>query len=89
MNIYRRGVIDQQTINSCDLCYRFSKDGPDFSFGKLRIRDSRDEPHFPAKRKSLSCQIQMNTLFKNNDGIKRRKFNRNIRKATRVAAVIY
>ena len=36
------GVIAQETINSHDLCYQYSKDGPDILFGKLRIRDSRD-----------------------------------------------
>ena len=46
--IPRSGVIDQETINSHELYYQCSKDGPDFLFGKLRIRDSRDETHFPA-----------------------------------------
>ena len=43
------GVIDQETINPHGLCYQCSKDGLYFLFGKLRIRYSRDEPHFPGK----------------------------------------
>ena len=46
--------------------------------------DYRDEPHFTAKRKVLSGQIQINTLFKNNYEIKRRVYNRNIYKFIRI-----
>ena len=60
-----------------------------FLIGKLSIGDSRDEPNFPAKRKLLSCQIQMNTLFKNNYGRKRGKCNRNIHKDMIIPVVIY
>ena len=31
--------------------YQCSKYGPDFLFGKLKIRDSRDEQQFPRKEK--------------------------------------
>ena len=55
--ITRIGVIDQETINPHDLCYKFSEDGLDFLFGKLRIRDYRDKPYFPAKIELLSSQI--------------------------------
>ena len=44
------------------------KNGPDFLFFKLRIRDSRHEPCFPLKIKLLSNQIETNTLFKNIKG---------------------
>ena len=36
------------------------------------------------QKKSLSCQIKMNTLFKNNYGIKIRKYNMNIHEAMRI-----
>ena len=49
------------------VCYQCSKDGPEVLFGKSRITDCRDEPCFYAKIKLLSCQIQMNMLFKNID----------------------
>ena len=58
------GVIDQQTMNTHYLCYQCSKYGPDFLFGNLRIRDCKDEPCFPEKRKLLSCQMKMKTIFK-------------------------
>ena len=64
------GVIDEQTINTNWLCYQCSKYGSDFLFGKFRIRNSRDKPYFPAKRKLLSCQIRISTLFKNSYGRK-------------------
>ena len=50
----------------------------------MRIRDSRDEPHYPEKGKLLQCQIQMNSLFKNNGKIIRRRRDRNIHKAMQV-----
>ena len=56
-------------INPHDLCYHSSKDFTEFLFGKLRIRNFRDEPCFPAKRKLLSCQIKTSTLFENNHEI--------------------
>ena len=53
-------------MNPHELCYQCFKDGPEFLFGKLRMKDSRYKPNFTAKRKLLSSQIQMNTLFNNN-----------------------
>ena len=47
--IPRIDVIDHQTINPNDLFYQYSKHVPDFLFGKLRIRDYRDEPCFTEK----------------------------------------
>ena len=47
--IPRNGVIDQKTKDPHGLCYQCSKYGPDVLFGKLRIGDYRDEPHFPEK----------------------------------------
>ena len=82
------GVIYEETINPRDLCYQFSKDGPDFLFGKLKIRYSIYEPYFPAKIKVLSIQIQMNTLFHNNDERKRRVCDRNIHKAMKIPVKI-
>ena len=87
--IPRSGVIYQQTINTNELCEQCSKDGPEFLFGKMGIRGSRYEPCFPAKGKLLSCQIKMNALFKNNDGIKRSKYDRNIHKAMITPVNIY
>ena len=66
-NITSTGVIDQIIINTRELCYQCSKHDPNFLSGKFRIRDYRYKPCFPVKRKSLSFQIQINTLFKNND----------------------
>ena len=40
------GKIDPEKINPHDVCYQCSKHGPDFLFGKLRIEDFIDEPHF-------------------------------------------
>ena len=39
-------------------------------FGKLRIKDCKDEPYLPAKRKSISCEIEMKEIFKRNTEIK-------------------
>ena len=87
--IHRSGVIDQQKINPHDLCYKCSKDGPEFLFGKLRIRDYRDEPCFPSKVKILSCKIQMNTVFNDKDEINRSKCDRNIHKVMIIPVKIY
>ena len=57
-------------------------------FDKLRIRDSIDEPHFPAKIKLLSSQIKINTLFQNNNEILIKVFDKNIYKAIRIALEI-
>ena len=62
--ISRSGVIYQQTIIPHELCYQCFQDDPDSLFGKLRIGYCRDKPYFPAKIESLSFQIQINTLFK-------------------------
>ena len=72
VNIPISSVVDQQTINPHNLFYQCSKYSPDFLFSKSRIRDYRNEPHFPTKIKLLSSQIQINTLFKNNYEIKER-----------------
>ena len=48
-NISRSFVIDQQKINHHYSFYQCYKYGSDFLFGKLRIRDSRDEPCFPER----------------------------------------
>ena len=47
--IPRSGVIDPETINPHDLCYKCSKHGPDYLFYKFRIKDFNDEPNFPQK----------------------------------------
>ena len=44
---------------------------------------------FSAKRKLLSCQIQMNVFFKNNTGRKIRKYDRKIHKAKIIPVEIY
>ena len=64
--ITRIGLIDPETINNSDLCYHYYKRGPDFLWGKLRIKDLYAEPHFPERIELISSQIQMNTLFKTN-----------------------
>ena len=51
--------------------------------------DCRYEPCFTAKINLLSCQIQMNKLFKNNDRRKRDKYDRNIHKAMIIPVHIY
>ena len=48
-----------------------------------------DESYLPAKRKVLSCQIQMNTFVNNTDGRKRSKCDRNIHKGIRIPVDIY
>ena len=72
MNIPRSGVIDPETINTHDLCYRCSKHGPDGLFGKSRIRDFNYELNFTEIINLISSLIQINTLFKTKDKIKRR-----------------
>ena len=69
-DIPRSGSIDPDTINPHDLCYQCYKHGPDCLFSKLSIRGLNDEPHFPEKIILISSQIQINTLFKTNDGRK-------------------
>ena len=44
---------------------------------------------FNCKKTSLSCQIKINTLFKNNCGIKIRKYDMNIHKAMRTIDDIF
>ena len=60
------GVIDPNKINPHDLCYQFSKHGPDYLFRKLRIKDVNDKPHF-AENNIISNKIQMSMFFKTND----------------------
>ena len=83
------GVIDKGKINPRGLCYQCYKDIPDYLFGELIIRYPRDEPHFAAKIKLLSSQIQMNTLFNNKDEIKIRICDRNIHKSMWTPVVVY
>ena len=79
----------QEKINPRDSCYQCSKNIPEFLFVNLRVRDYRDELHFPAKIKSLSSQIQINILFKNNDEINIMMCDRNIHKAMTILVNIY
>ena len=72
--VHRNCLINHKSINHRDLFHHCSKDGPYFLFGKLRIRDYRYEPCFPPK-KSLLCQIKINTLFNNNYGRKTSKYD--------------
>ena len=53
-NQFNRGIptcgkIDHKTLNKNVFYYPCSKDGPDFLFGNLMIRDKIDEPFFPFK----------------------------------------
>ena len=48
--------------NQHDFCYQFSKDGPEFLFGDLRIGDIKYEPYLPAK--NISCEYKIKTMFK-------------------------
>ena len=76
-------------MNLHELCYQCFKHVPDCLFGKLGIKDFNDEPHFPQKIELISSQIQMNTLYKNNDEIKRRRFDKSIHKAMRIPVYIH
>ena len=49
------------------------------------INDCKDELYFPEKRKSISCEIEMITMFKKHNGTKRRKCNMNTHKAIRIS----
>ena len=51
--IPRSGVINSETINPCDLCYQCFKNGLDCLFGKFRIKDFNNEPHFPERIKLI------------------------------------
>ena len=53
-------------MNPNDLCYQCFKHGPDCLFGKLKIKDFNDEPHFSYILKLISSQIQINKLLKTN-----------------------
>ena len=55
VNITRSGVINQETINTHDLCYQCSKDVPDFLFGRFSNRYSRDEPHLQQNKIIIKC----------------------------------
>ena len=48
------------------------------------IGDPKDEPCFPEKKRFVSCQIQVSTLFKNNYGRKRSRCDRNIQQAVKI-----
>ena len=76
-------------MNQHGLFYQFSKDGPGFLFENLRIRYCKYEPYLTARRKLLSCQIKMKTMFKNNYGRKRRKYDKNIHKSMRITCGIF
>ena len=47
-DIPRSEIIDQKAINQHELCYQFSKQGPERLFGKLNISYIKYEPYFPA-----------------------------------------
>ena len=55
----------------------------------MKIRDSRDEPYFTSKIKSLSSQIKINTLCKNINGRKIRRQDKNTHKAMLSPVEIY
>ena len=55
----------------------------------MRIRYSRDEPHFPVEIELLSGQIKFDTLFKNFNEIIRRRCDKIIHKAMRIPVDIY
>ena len=38
------GKICPKTVNKHDFCYQCSEDGSEFLFGRLSIKDKRDEP---------------------------------------------
>ena len=76
-------------INPCDFCYQCSKHFPDCLFGKLRIKDFNDEPHFPNKRQLISGQIKINILSKAKYVRKRRICDRKIHKAIKIPVDIH
>ena len=86
--IPRSGVIDQETINPHDLCYQCSKYGPDLLFGKSRIRNSIDKPHFTAKIKLSSSQIKLNTSFRSINERKKRTCDKNRHKSVQITVFI-
>ena len=57
-------------MNPHELFYQCYKYGPDFLYGKLRIKDFNDEPHLIKNNKLISSRSQTNTLFMTNDKIK-------------------
>ena len=50
-------VIDPETINTHEFCYQCSIHGPDCLFGKLRIKDFNDEPHFSIKQINIKSNL--------------------------------
>ena len=82
--IPRSDVIDPEIINTHDLCHQCSKHGPNFLFGKSRIKDFNDKPHFPKRIKLVSSKIEMNSLFKTNYERKRSICDKSINKAMRI-----
>ena len=71
------------------MCYQCSEHDPDWLFDKLRIKDFNDKPYFSKKIELISSRIQMNTLFKNNDEIKRSGCDKSIHKAMRITVDIH
>ena len=59
------------------------KHDPDCLFGKLRIKDFNDEPHFPNKKYKKSSRIEMIMLYKNRGVTKIRRCATKIHKAMR------
>ena len=82
------GVIDPEKISYHDLCYQCYKHGPDFLFGKFRIKYFNDEPRFPERIESISSEIKMNTVFRTIDERKRRRCDKIINKAIKIPVYI-
>ena len=76
-------------MNPNDLCYQCFKHGPDCLFGKLKIKDFNDEPHFSYILKLISSQIQINKLLKTNYEWKRSIFDISIHKAMRIPVDVH
>ena len=55
----------------------------------MRIRDYRDKPHVPSKIKSLSSLLKINKFFKNINGRKRSKCDKNKHKHIQIPVDIY
>ena len=52
LRVSREGIIDPRTKNKHYLCYQCSINGIHLLVGNLKIRDKRDEPFLPTKKRN-------------------------------------
>ena len=66
-HIPRSGLIDPETINPHKLRYKSLKHAPDCLFGKLRIKDFNDVPHFPKRKNNIKLNLNEYIFYPNGE----------------------